>query len=135
MSIKGRRLAILGGATAAVTALTVGGPSALAAPPTDVGEVFTVDCPGVGEFTVVTPPGGGRFTPAFVVGTGQVLIPYRITAVATVPGEEPFEFDEAKKGPVPADAMTCGLEGTITEDGFTATITGTVVVVVRGAPE
>jgi hypothetical protein len=131
MSVK-RRLAIVCGATVAAASLMVG-PTALAAP--TKGDLFTLTCPDA-TFEVVAAPGQGTFTPAFV-GTHQVFIPYRITAVATVPDQpDPiFMVDQAKKGPVPAAALTCELEGTFTSpDGTIVTVTGTVVVVLRGAP-
>ncbi|HET6920170.1 MAG TPA: hypothetical protein VFI46_11985 [Jiangellaceae bacterium] len=59
---------------------------------------------------------------------------YRITGTITVDGQEPIPFDDFKKAPVPADAITCTFEGTVTEDDVPATITGTAVVVQRGAP-
>jgi hypothetical protein len=40
-----------------------------------------------------------------------------------------------KKAPLPADAITCTFEGTFGEGDFMVTITGTAVVVQRGAPE
>jgi uncharacterized Zn-binding protein involved in type VI secretion len=132
MSIKGRRLAILGGAAAAAATLMVGSPTALAAPTTGV--EFAVNCPGLGEFTVVTPPTDADFTPAFTVGTHQVAIPYRITGTVTVDGEVVEEFDDVKKAPVPADAITCTFEATFTEGDMTVTVAGTALVVQRGAP-
>jgi hypothetical protein len=81
-------------------------------------------------------PGQGPFTPAFRVGTHQLFIPYQITGtVSGVPGQAPFTFEEGKKAPVAAEAITCDFEGTFTEGGVTVTVTGTVVVVQRGAPE
>jgi hypothetical protein len=133
MLIKRRRLAILCGAIAAAATLMVGSPTALAAPTT--GTEFTVNCPGRDEFTVVTPLADAPFTPAFVVGTNQLFIPYRITGVVTATGEEPFEFEDVKPAPVPADAITCTFEATFTEGDVTVMITGTAVVVLRGAPE
>lgn len=127
MSIK-PRLAIACAAAAAATLMV--GPAALAAPPR---VTFTATCPDpLGTFEVVVLP--GDLTPAFAVGTHQVFIPYRITGTITVDGQEPIPFDDFKKAPVPADAITCTFEGTVTEDDVTATITGTALVVQRGAP-
>jgi hypothetical protein len=131
MSIKGRRIALVCGAAAAATVMV--GSTAVAAP--TKGPEFTVTCPGLGTFDVVTPPGQGAFTPAFRVGTHQVFIPYEISGTVTgVPGEDPFTFVDVKNAPVPADAITCTFAGTFTEGDVTVTVTGTVVVVQRGAP-
>jgi hypothetical protein len=132
MLIKGRRLAILGGAAAAAATLMIGSPTALAAPTT--GAVFAVNCPGLGDFTVAATPADANFTPVFAVGTHQVFIPYHVTGTVTVDGEVVEEFDDVKPAPVPADAITCTFEATFTEGDFTATVTGTAVVVQRGAP-
>jgi hypothetical protein len=125
-----KMFAIAGGvAVAAATAIAI--PSAAGAAPTR-GEEFTVTCPGQDPFTIVT-PGGGSFTPAFIAGTTQLLIPYQITGVALVPGEEPQTFEEVKKAPVPDDAVTCTFEGSFTTpEGGTVTVSGTVVAVLRG---
>jgi hypothetical protein len=132
MLIKGRRLAILGGAAAAAATLMVGSPTALAAPTTGV--EFAVNCPGLGDLTVVGTPGDAPFAPVFIPGTHQLFVPYQITGTVTgVPGG-PFPIDDIKKAPVPADAITCTFEATFTEDDQTVTLTGTAVVVQRGAP-
>jgi hypothetical protein len=137
MSIKRGRLPILLGAvTAAVAAtLMVGSPAAVAAP-TIPGGTLTVTCPDLGTFDVVTPPTSENadFTPAFAAATHRLFIPYAVSGTVTVTGEEPSTFEDIKKAPVPADAMTCTFEGTFGEGDFTVTITGTAVVVVRGAP-
>jgi len=138
MSSKRRRLSILFGAvTAAVAAtLMVGSPAAVAAP-TVPGGTLTVTCPGLGTFDVVTPPTAenAAFTPAFVAATHQVLIPYQISGTITATGQEPFTFEDIKNAPVPADAVTCTFQGTFGEGDFMVMITGTAVVVLRGAPE
>ena len=127
MSIK-PRLAIACAAAAAATLMV--GPGALAAPPR---VTFTVTCPDpLGTLEVVTLP--GDFAPAFPVGTHQVFIPYRLTGTITVGDQEPVPFDDFKKAPLPADAITCTFEGTFPEDDVTVTITGTALVVQRGAP-
>jgi hypothetical protein len=132
MLIKGRRLAILGGAAAAAATLMIGSSTALAAPTT--GDEFAVNCPGLGDFTVAATPADTGFSPVFGVGTHQVFIPYHVTGTVTVDGEVVEEFDDVKPAPVPADAMTCTFEATFTEGDFTATVAGTAVVVQRGAP-
>jgi hypothetical protein len=116
--------------------MLVGSPAAVAAP-TVPGGTLTVTCPGLGTFDVVTPPTSENadFTPAFVAATHQVFIPYQISGTITVTGEEPFTFNDVKMAPVPADAITCTFEGTFGEGDFMVTITGTAVVVLRGAPE
>lgn len=138
MSITRRRLPVLLGATtaAAAAAVMVGSPAAVAAP-TIPGGTLTVTCPDLGTFEVVTPPSGesASFTPAFVAATHQVFIPYQISGTITATGEEPLTFNDVKKAPVPADAMTCTFEGTFGEGDFMVTITGTAVVIQRGAPE
>ena len=136
MSIK-RRLPVLGAAVAAAAAVSlVGSPAAVAAP-TVPGGTITVTCPGMGTFDVITGPAADNasFSPAFVAATHQLFIPYEISGTITVTGEEPFTFDDIKPAPVPADAITCTFEGTFGEGDFMVTITGTAVVVQRGAPE
>jgi hypothetical protein len=136
MSIK-RRLPVLFGAVSAAVAaaLMVGSPAAAA--PTVPGGTLTVTCPGMGTFDVITGPtaDNASFSPAFVAATHQLFIPYEISGTITVTGEEPFTFDDVKPAPVPADAVTCTFEGTFGEGDFMVTITGTAVVVLRGAPE
>jgi hypothetical protein len=100
-------------------------PSAYAAPTR--GAEFTVTCPGEDPFTVVV-PGSGPFTPAFIAGTHQVLVTYQVVGEVLVPGEEPEAFEDIKKAPVPADAVTCTFVGAFGR----VTITGTVVGVLRG---
>jgi hypothetical protein len=124
MSIK-RRLAILGGVTVASAGLMVG-PTALAAPPRDVGQVFEVTCLGMDPFDIVVPPGDAPFTPAFTLDGHQVFIPYRVTI--TISGQEPFTVE--KNAPIPAGALTCPAVGTM--DGQRVTVT--VTAVQRGAP-
>ncbi|MBD0293071.1 MAG: hypothetical protein ICV70_05810 [Jiangellaceae bacterium] len=132
MSIK-RRLAILASAgTVAVTTLLVGSQAALAAPTTGI--EFAVDCEGLGEFTVVGAPSEAVFAPVFIPGTHHVLVPYSVSGVATV-GEVSEPFEAVKAAPVPADAITCAFEATFTEGDVTITLTGTAVVVQRGAPQ
>jgi hypothetical protein len=125
------RLVLAGAAAAATAALVVAAPSAGAAPAG--GPMFTVTCPApVGAVTVTTPPGGGAFTPAFIAGTQQLFIPYEITGQVTVDGEVVDAFSDIKNAPTPANAVTCTFTATFTEDGTTATVTGTVVAVLRG---
>lgn len=136
MSIKRGRLPILCGtvATAVAAGLMVGSPAAVAAP-TIPGGTLSVTCPGLGTFDVVTPPTGENadFSPAFSTATHQVFVPYQISGTITS-SEGSFTFQDVKKAPVPANAMTCSFEGTFGEGDFTVTITGTAVVVQRGAP-
>jgi hypothetical protein len=136
MSIKRGRLSILcGTATAAVAAgLMVGSPAAVAAP-TIPGGTLSVTCPGLGTFDVVTPPtsDNASFSPAFSTATHQVFVPYDISGTITSGGDS-FTFHDVKAAPVPATAMTCSFAGTFGEGDFTVTITGTAVVVQRGAP-
>ena len=135
MSIKRRRVPILcAGATAVAAALLVGSPAAAA--PTVPGGTLTVTCPDLGTFDVVTPPTAenASFSPAFTAATHQVFIPYEISGTI-VSSEGTFTFDDVKKAPVPSEAMTCTFEGTFGEGDFMVTITGTAVVVQRGAPE
>ena len=136
MSIKRGRLPILCGtvATAVAAGLMVGSPVAVAAP-TIPGGTLSVTCPGLGTFDVVTPPTGENadFSPAFSTATHQVFVPYQISGTITS-SEGSFTFQDVKKAPVPANAMTCSVEGTFGEGDFPVTITGTAVVVQRGAP-
>jgi uncharacterized Zn-binding protein involved in type VI secretion len=132
MSVK-RRLAIVCGATVAATTLMVGGPTALAAP-AEGGVEFTVNCPGLDEFVVVATPGDAPFAPVFIPGTHQLFIPYQLTGTVTVDGQVVEEIDDVKNAPLPADAIACTFEGTITEGDVTVTLAGTAVVVQRGAP-
>lgn len=136
MSVKRPRLAILCSATAAVSSFDGWQSHSRRGPPTDSGgAVFTVNCPGLDEFTVVATPNDASFAPVFGIGTNQVFIPYQITGVITISGQQPFEFEDVKNAPVPADALTCTFETTFTEGGMTVTITGTAVVAQQGAPE
>jgi hypothetical protein len=135
MSIK-RRLPILcAAAIAAAAVFLVGSPAAVAAP-TGPGGTLTVTCPGMAPFDIVTTPSSdsASFPPAFNAATHQVFIPYHLSGTI-VSSEGTFTFDDAKKAPVPADAMTCTFEGTFGEGEFMVTITGTAVVVQRGAPQ
>ena len=136
MSIQRGRLPVLcGTAVAAVAAgLMAGSPAAVAAP-TIPGGTLSVTCPGLGTFDVVTPPTGenASFSPAFSTATHQVFVPYDISGTITSGGES-FPFHDVKKAPVPTNAMTCTFAGTFGEGEFTVTITGTAVVVQRGAP-
>jgi hypothetical protein len=137
MSITRRRLPVLLGATtaAAAAALMVGSPAAVAAP-TIPGGTLTVTCPDLGTFEVVAPPTSDNadFPPAFLAATHQLFIPYQLSGTITAGGET-FTFNDVKKAPLPADAITCTFEGTFGEGDFMVTITGTAVVVQRGAPE
>jgi hypothetical protein len=112
----------------------VGSPAAVAAP-TIPGGTLSVTCPGLGTFDVVTPPTSENadFTPAFTIATHQVFVPYRLSGTITSGGGS-FTFLDVKNAPVPADAITCTFEGTFGEGDFMVTITGTAVVVQRGAP-
>jgi hypothetical protein len=124
------RIALAGGAAVAAVTLMVGVPSAAAAPAS--GNVFTVTCPGGDPFTVVS-PGGGAFTPAFISGITGVFIPYQITGEVTVDDEVVETINDVKKAPLPANAVTCTFTATFTpEEGVTATVSGTVVGVLRG---
>jgi hypothetical protein len=125
------RFAVAGGAVVAAATLIVAAPSSAGAAPAN-GPEFTVTCPGEDPFTVVTPPGNGAFTPAFIEGTRQVAIPYQVTGTVTVDGQVVDSFNDVKKAPTPANAVTCSFEGTFTEGDMTATVAGTVVVVLRG---
>jgi hypothetical protein len=118
------RFAFAGGAAVAAATLLVAVPSAGAAPS---GGEFTVTCPGEDPFTVTT-PSGQPFTPAFIEGTEQLLIPYRITGEILAPGEEPVPINDVKRAPVPENAITCTFVGNFGD----VTVTGTVVAVVRG---
>jgi hypothetical protein len=135
MSIK-RRLPILcAAATAATAALLVGSPAAVAAP-TVPGGTLTVTCPGMAPFEIVTTPSSDAadFPPAFTAATHAVFVPYQLSGTI-VSSEGTFTFNDVKKAPLPADAITCTFEGTFGEGEFMVTITGTAVVVQRGAPE
>jgi hypothetical protein len=125
------RLALAGAVAAATAAVVVAAPSAGAAPAN--GPTFTVTCPApIGTVTVTTPPGNGAFTPAFIAGTQQLFIPYQVTGEVTVGGEVVETFNDVKKAPTPANAVTCTFTATFTEGGTTATVNGTVVAVLRG---
>jgi hypothetical protein len=97
---------------------------------------LTITCPGLGTFDAVTPPTGqgASFSPAFTAATHQVFIPYQVSGTV-VTSEGTFTFNDVKAAPIPADAITCTFEGTFGEGDFMVTITGTAVVVQRGAPE
>ena len=129
------RLALAGAAAAAAaaatTAVVVAAPSAGAAPANNL--TFTVTCPApVGTVTATTPRGSGPFTPAFIVGTQQLFIPYEVMGEVTVGGEVVDAFDDVKKAPTPANAVTCTFVASFSEDGTAVTINGTVVAVLRG---
>jgi hypothetical protein len=125
------KLALAGAAAAATAAVVVAAPSAGAAPAN--GLAFTLTCPApVGTVTVTTPPGNGAFTPAFIAGTQQLFIPYQVTGEVTVGGEVVDAFNDVKKAPTPANAVTCTFVANFTEDGTAVTINGTVVAVLRG---
>lgn len=136
MSIKRRRLSVLcAAATAAVAVSMIGSPAAVAAPLVP-GGTLTVTCPDLGTFDVVTPPtaDSSSFSPAFSKATHAVFVPYEVSGTI-VSSEGTFTFDDVKPAPVPSDAMTCTFEGTFGEGDFMVTITGTAVVVQRGAPQ
>jgi len=125
------RLALAGAAAAATAAVVVAAPTAGAAPTR--GPTFTVTCPApLGTFTVTTPPSDAAFTPAFIDGTHQLAIPYSITGEVTVDGVVVETFGDVKNAPTPANAVTCTFTASFTEDGTTATVSGTVVAVLRG---
>jgi hypothetical protein len=136
MSIKRRRISVLCAAAAAAAAVSLSGSPAAVAAPLVPGGTLTVTCPGLGTFDVVTPPTGqgSSFSPAFSAATHAVFIPYEVSGTI-VSAEGTFTFDDVKQAPVPSDAMTCTFEGTFGEGEFMVTITGTAVVVQRGAPE
>lgn len=122
---------ILAVSAAGTAAALFAAPAAVAAPiNSPKTETFTVTCPG-GDVAIVTPPGNGTFTPGFIVGTHQLLIPYRFTFTVTIGGQT-FTETEAKKAPLPADNITCTFSETFTENGQTGTFTGTVMAVVGG---
>jgi hypothetical protein len=111
----------------------VGSPAAVAAP-TVPGGTLSVTCPS-GTFDVVTPPTAenASFSPAFSTATHQVFVPYQLSGTITS-SEGTFTFHDVKAAPVPTNAMTCTFSGTFGEGEFMVTITGTAVVVQRGAP-
>lgn len=120
---------------AAVAVLATGAlglaPPALAAPAN--GPSFDVTCPGMGSFTVVSPPGNGSFTPVFSDTMHGAFIPYAVHGTVTAGGQVVDSFDDVKAAPVPSNAMTCTFSASFTDQGMTVDVTGTAVVVFRGA--
>ena len=124
--------AVLGAlASAAATALCAA-PAGAAPVHSPQAEPLTVSCPG-GDVVIVPAPGNGAFTPGFIAGTHRLLIPYRFTFTVSGGGQT-FTDVEAKKAPIPRDAITCTFSETFVEDGITYTFTGTVTGPVRGKP-
>ena len=95
-------------------------------------EEILVTCPR-GDIGVVSAPGNGDFTPGFIVGTHQVLVPYRFVFTVTG-GDRTFTVTEAKKAPLPTNTITCTFTGKSVVDGTSYTFTGTVTAVLRGKP-
>lgn len=98
------------------------------------GGTFVLSCPApIGAVTVVAPPNQSPFTPGFVVGTRQRVIPYSLV-FTVASGDETSVETFAKKGPVPADAVTCtvGPFSFADDSGGISTFSG--VVVVRQVP-
>jgi hypothetical protein len=126
-------------AVAAGAALVVTGATASeAAPPQGNNDVFDLTCAGrqIQVYSQAVGPKNqdkdvASFTPAFVVGTHEVLVPYRIDITATFQGES-FRFTQTKPAPVPRDAVTCTVSGATVSDAPGATFSGTVVLVFRG---
>jgi hypothetical protein len=117
------RIGIAAAAAAGLAAVSLLGGAPASAAPLHSGTVFGADCPGFGTVQVVGTPGNGhgRFTPGFVVGTHQLGVPYVL--------EFPGQPVEAKKAPLPADAVRCAILG---PDG--TTVVGYVTVAVHGKP-
>ena len=123
-----RRLTVLSAVTAAGLALA----SPASAAPKN-GPTFDVSCPGMGTFQVVSPPGNGDFTPVFSATMHGAFIPYAVHGTVTSGGQVVDQFDYVKAAPVPSSAVTCSFSATFTEEGMTVDVTGTAVVVFRGA--
>lgn len=91
----------------------------------------TLTCPG--RTAAVVTPGNGHFTPGFVIGTGQLLIPYRFVYTITGGGGS-FTVTRAKQAPPPSDAVNCTFEQSFTQDGTSYTVTAIVTAEIRGKP-
>jgi hypothetical protein len=131
-----RSLAAVGAGAALVLA---GATAAQAAPPQGNNDVFNLTC-GDRQIQVYSQDVGPKnqdkdvalFTPAFVVGTHEVVVPYKIDIFATFGGDS-FEFTQTKPAPVPSNAVTCTVTGaTVSDAPPGTTFSGTVVLVFRG---
>jgi hypothetical protein len=91
----------------------------------------TLTCPG--RTAAVVTPGNGHFTPGFVVGTGQLLIPYRFVYTITGGGGT-FTVTREKQAPLPSDAVACTFDQNITQDGTAYTVAAVVTAEIRGRP-
>jgi hypothetical protein len=132
MNTSRRLVAVLAGSASA--AALVAAPAMAAPVKSPQAETIQVSCPS-GPVAVVPAPGNGNWTPGFIVGTHQLLIPYRFVFTVTDASGTVIESEtDAKSAPIPASAITCTFGETFTEDGQTFTFTGTVTGVVRGKP-
>jgi hypothetical protein len=128
-----RRLATAIVTTAAVAA--VGAPAFAAPVNAPNTESFPVNCPALGGSVVIlVPPGNGNFSPGFIVGTHQVVVPYKFVFTLSSGGTVLHTETIAKKAPLPAGAFVCTFSGSETQDGVTTTFSGVVTAVLRGKP-
>jgi hypothetical protein len=137
-----RRLASLLAIAALSAALSAG--TALAAP-TDApnAEVVTLDCGTAGTVDVVV-NGNGEWTPGHLLDGNGVLIPLSFGESTFVlrdaegnvidEGTEPATAKGRARGPRNRERATCTFTLTFEEDGFTATVTGSVTGFMSGAP-
>ena len=96
-------------------------------------EPVTVTCTG-GDLVVLAAPGSGNFTPSFIVGTHQVLVPYKFIFEVTG-GEEPQTMTISKAASVPDGAIECSYTEIFTDEaGDTFVFTLTAIGVIRGKP-
>jgi hypothetical protein len=130
-----RTLAAVG---AGVALVVVGATAAQAAPPQGNNDVFDLTC-GNRQIQVYSQNVGPKnqdkevanFTPAFVLGTHEVVVPYKIDITATFQ-DQSFHFTQTKPARVPSNAVTCTVTGATVSDAPDATFSGTVVLVFRG---
>jgi hypothetical protein len=130
VGMRGSAVPAVLGALAAAAALVA--PPAFAAPvhwPNF--QQVSLTCPG--RTAAVITPGNGDFTPGFVLGTGQLLIPYRFVYTITGGGET-FTVTRAKKAPAPSDAVACTFGESITQGGTAYTVDAIVTAEIRGKP-
>jgi hypothetical protein len=127
----------------AVLAAALGAGTASAAPsnaPSAI--VATLDCGGAGTFDVVV-NGRGEWGAGHLLDGNGVVIPLSFgeetAVVRDAEGNVVDEFTEpaTTKGRARArgrERVTCAYTATVTDDGFTVTITGTVTGFISGAP-
>jgi hypothetical protein len=133
-TLMSRKLTFAGVALAlavAVAGIAAAEAPAQAATPIDPASTqqFTVAC-STGRHALITLPVRGSFVPGSVVGTDSTLVPYRFDYRWTDGNGDVLlrSQAEATTGPVPRDAIVCGLAPIAYPDGTFLTLTVTAVV-------